>query len=58
MVDSVISLTAEDGDELGPGLEEAAPLADRLEGAVEPDRSSAVTVPQETPVLRSDPAQG
>ena len=56
VVDGVVSLATQDGQELGPGLEEAATLADRLEGAVEPDRSGAVTVPQETPVLGGDAA--
>ena len=33
--DGIVSLAAQDGDELGTGLEEAAAFAHRLEGAVE-----------------------
>ena len=56
VADGVVSLAAQDGEELGSGLEEATALTDRLEGAVEPDRSGAVTIPQESPVLGGDPA--
>jgi hypothetical protein len=48
VVDGVISLAPK---ELGACLEEAAALADGLEGAVEACRSGAVTVPQEPSVL-------
>ena len=54
--DGVVSLAAQDGEELRAGLEEPTALADRLEGAVEPDRPGAVTIPQETPVLGGDAA--
>ena len=41
----VVSLPAQDREELGTGLEEAAAFADRLEGAVEARRPGAVTIP-------------
>ncbi len=56
VADGVISLPAKDGQELGAGLEEAAPFADGLEVAVEPGRSGAVTVTQETTMLSGDPS--
>ena len=55
VADGVVSLAAQDGEELGTGFEEATALTDRLEGAVEPGRSSAVTIPQQSPVLGGDP---
>ena len=52
--DGVVSLAPEDGQELGPGLEEPAALADGLEAAVEPDGPSAVSVPEQAAVLSGD----
>ena len=40
----VFPLALQDGEELRSGLEESAPLADALEGAVEECRPGAVTV--------------
>ena len=56
VADGVISLAAKDGQELGTGLEEAAPFADGLEVAVEPGGSGAVTVTQEATMLGGDPS--
>ena len=43
----VLSLPLQDGEELGSGLEEPAPLTDALEGTVEEGGSGAVTVGEE-----------
>ena len=51
VVGGVVALAAEDGDELGAGLEAAA-LADGLEPAVEFEGSGAVAVAEEPPVPR------
>jgi len=56
VVDGVFALAPQDGQELGPGLEKAAAFADGLEGAIEADRTGAVTVPQEPAVLGGDAA--
>jgi hypothetical protein len=40
----VVALAVQDGDELGAGLVEAASFADRLEPAVQLERSGAVAV--------------
>jgi hypothetical protein len=45
--EGVVALAAEDGDELGSGLIEAAAFADGLEPAVELERPGAVTVAEE-----------
>ena len=46
----VVALAAQDGDELGSGLVEAAAFADGLEAAVELERSGAVAVAEQPPV--------
>src|SRR3954453_14834694 len=46
----VVSLAAQDGDELGAGVVEAAAFADRLEAAVELEWSGAVAVAEEPAV--------
>src|SRR5215213_5729445 len=46
----VVALAAQDGDELGTGLVEAAAFADGLEAAVELERSGAVAVAEQPPV--------
>src|SRR5581483_3538225 len=51
MAGGIISLSAQDFEELRAGLEEATALTDGLEGAVEADWPCAVTIPQETPML-------
>lgn len=56
MVGGVIVLTAEDGEELRAGLEEAAAFADALERAVERDGPRAVPVPEETPMVGGETA--
>ena len=43
----VVALAAQDGDELGAGLVEAAAFADGLEAAVELERSGAVAVAEQ-----------
>ena len=47
----VVALAAQDGDELGTGLEEAAAFADGVEAAVELEGSGAVAVAEEPSVL-------
>ena len=44
----VVALAAQDGDELGAGLVEAAPFADGLEAALELEWSGAVTVAEQS----------
>ena len=56
VVGGVIALSVEDGHELGPGLEEAAALADALERAVERDGPRAVPVAEETPMVGGEAA--
>ena len=46
----VVALAAQDGDELGAGLVEAAAFADGLEAAVELEWSGAVAVAEQPPV--------
>ena len=48
VVGGVVALAAEDGDELGSGLEEAAAFADGVEPAVEFEGSGAVAVAEES----------
>ena len=43
----VLSLTLQDGEELGSGFEEATALTDTLEGTVEESGSGAVTIGQQ-----------
>ena len=47
----VFALALQDGEELRTGLEEAAPLADALEGAVEKSGPRAVTVGEQSAVV-------
>ena len=47
----MLALALQDRDELRPGLEEAAPLTDALEGAAEECRSRAVTVGKQAAVI-------
>ena len=49
----VLALTLQDGDELRSGFEEPAPLADALEGATEEGGSRAVTVGQQSTMVRA-----
>ena len=46
----VVASAAQDGDELGSGLEEAAAFTDRVESAVGLDGSGAMTVAEQTSV--------
>ena len=48
-----VVLASQDADELFAGVEEAAPLTDGLESAVQLDGSGAVTVAEEAPVRGS-----
>ena len=48
--DGVVALAAQDPDELGPGLVEAAAFADGLESAVKLEGSGAVTVAEKPPM--------
>jgi hypothetical protein len=45
----VVALAAQDGDELGAGVEESAAFADRLEAAVQLERAGAVAVAEQAP---------
>ncbi len=47
----VLALALQDGEELGSGLEEAAPLTDALEGAAEKSGPRAVSVGEQPVVV-------
>src|SRR5665213_618545 len=49
----VLALTLQDGDELRPRFEEPAPFAHTLEGTTEQSGSGAVTVGQQSTMVRA-----